>query len=212
MWTWPLLGRSQTWSCRMKKWDKEDGEHSVPGEGVTKGRCWCWKCPAHCTSVSSLPKVVLWLSLLGRAVTQWAQLTAGSDRVSVCSLQLHNELEKGERESAELQEFANAILQQIADHCPDILEQVVNALEESSWPRPPVPRSSTPVAKPSQSTEPWECRAMWKTENGIETSGAPFTKKTKAKKTPLKTTCSLGSSSLWLISHFCIHLLTAFLL
>ncbi|NXQ56000.1 RB6I2 protein, partial [Anthoscopus minutus] len=46
--------------------------------------------------------------------------------------QLHNELEKGERESAELQEFANAILQQIADHCPDILEQVVNALEESS--------------------------------------------------------------------------------
>uniref|UniRef100_A0A803W459 ELKS/RAB6-interacting/CAST family member 1 n=1 Tax=Ficedula albicollis TaxID=59894 RepID=A0A803W459_FICAL len=46
--------------------------------------------------------------------------------------QLHSELEKGERESVELQEFANAILQQIADHCPDILEQVVNALEESS--------------------------------------------------------------------------------
>ncbi|XP_063174657.1 ELKS/Rab6-interacting/CAST family member 1 isoform X1 [Chroicocephalus ridibundus] len=46
--------------------------------------------------------------------------------------QLHDELEKGEKESAELQEFANAILQQIADHCPDILEQVVNALEESS--------------------------------------------------------------------------------
>lgn len=49
--------------------------------------------------------------------------------------QLQNELEKGERDNAELQEFANAILQQIADHCPDILEQVVNALEESSWPR-----------------------------------------------------------------------------
>nr|XP_056703343.1 ELKS/Rab6-interacting/CAST family member 1 isoform X5 [Euleptes europaea] len=46
--------------------------------------------------------------------------------------QLHDELEKGERDSAELQEFANAILQQIADNCPDILEQVVNALEESS--------------------------------------------------------------------------------
>ncbi|KAM8820616.1 ELKS/Rab6-interacting/CAST family member 1 isoform 2-T2 [Eudromia elegans] len=46
--------------------------------------------------------------------------------------QLQNELEKGEKESVELQEFANAILQQIADHCPDILEQVVNALEESS--------------------------------------------------------------------------------
>ncbi|XP_078232445.1 ELKS/Rab6-interacting/CAST family member 1 isoform X10 [Pogona vitticeps] len=46
--------------------------------------------------------------------------------------QLHDELEKVERDSAELQEFANAILQQIADHCPDILEQVVNALEESS--------------------------------------------------------------------------------
>ncbi|XP_051818783.1 ELKS/Rab6-interacting/CAST family member 1 isoform X1 [Antechinus flavipes] len=43
-----------------------------------------------------------------------------------------DELEKGERDNAELQEFANAILQQIADHCPDILEQVVNALEESS--------------------------------------------------------------------------------
>ncbi|KAJ7329175.1 hypothetical protein JRQ81_015349 [Phrynocephalus forsythii] len=46
--------------------------------------------------------------------------------------QLQDELEKGERDSAELQEFADAILQQIADHCPDILEQVVNALEESS--------------------------------------------------------------------------------
>ncbi|XP_072001031.1 ELKS/Rab6-interacting/CAST family member 1 isoform X2 [Engystomops pustulosus] len=46
--------------------------------------------------------------------------------------ELGEELEKCEQESAELQEFANAILQQIADHCPDILEQVVNALEESS--------------------------------------------------------------------------------
>lgn len=46
--------------------------------------------------------------------------------------QLHDELEKAEKDSTELQEFANAILQQIADHCPDILEQVVNALEESS--------------------------------------------------------------------------------
>uniref|UniRef100_A0A671T573 ELKS/Rab6-interacting/CAST family member 1-like n=1 Tax=Sinocyclocheilus anshuiensis TaxID=1608454 RepID=A0A671T573_9TELE len=45
--------------------------------------------------------------------------------------QLESELEQCERESAELQEYANAVLQQIADHCPDILEQVVNALEES---------------------------------------------------------------------------------
>ncbi|KAM8973616.1 ELKS/Rab6-interacting/CAST family member 1 isoform 2-T2 [Pelodytes ibericus] len=45
--------------------------------------------------------------------------------------ELREELEKCERDSADLQEFANAILQQIADHCPDILEQVVNALEES---------------------------------------------------------------------------------
>ncbi|KAG2460243.1 RB6I2 protein, partial [Polypterus senegalus] len=45
---------------------------------------------------------------------------------------LEAELEKCEKESTELQEYANAILQQIADHCPDILEQVVNALEESS--------------------------------------------------------------------------------
>ncbi|XP_069442030.1 ELKS/Rab6-interacting/CAST family member 1 isoform X4 [Ovis canadensis] len=46
--------------------------------------------------------------------------------------QLQSEQEKGEQDNAELQEFANAVLQQIADHCPDILEQVVNALEESS--------------------------------------------------------------------------------
>ncbi|XP_075458498.1 ELKS/Rab6-interacting/CAST family member 1 isoform X10 [Ascaphus truei] len=46
--------------------------------------------------------------------------------------QLNDELEKCEHEGADLQEFANTILQQIADHCPDILEQVVNALEESS--------------------------------------------------------------------------------
>lgn len=46
-------------------------------------------------------------------------------------LQLESELEQCERESAELQEYANSVLQKIADHCPDILEQVVNALEES---------------------------------------------------------------------------------
>lgn len=46
--------------------------------------------------------------------------------------QLQSELEKVEGDNAELQEFANTILQQIADHCPDILEQVVSALEESS--------------------------------------------------------------------------------
>ncbi|XP_046889929.1 ELKS/Rab6-interacting/CAST family member 1-like isoform X2 [Hypomesus transpacificus] len=45
--------------------------------------------------------------------------------------QLQWEVEECERESGELQEFANAVLQQIADLCPDILEQVVNALEES---------------------------------------------------------------------------------
>ncbi|KAM6937672.1 ELKS/Rab6-interacting/CAST family member 1-like isoform 1-T1 [Xenentodon cancila] len=45
--------------------------------------------------------------------------------------QLERELEVCERESAELQEYANSVLQQIADYCPDILEQVVNALEES---------------------------------------------------------------------------------
>ncbi|KAM9376325.1 ELKS/Rab6-interacting/CAST family member 1-like isoform 2-T2 [Pholidichthys leucotaenia] len=45
--------------------------------------------------------------------------------------QLERELEVCEKESGELQEYANAVLQQIADYCPDILEQVVNALEES---------------------------------------------------------------------------------
>ncbi|XP_035460785.1 ELKS/Rab6-interacting/CAST family member 1-like isoform X5 [Scophthalmus maximus] len=45
--------------------------------------------------------------------------------------QLEAELELCEREGAELQEYANQVLQQIADRCPDILEQVVNALEDS---------------------------------------------------------------------------------
>ncbi|KAG7281872.1 hypothetical protein CRUP_031121 [Coryphaenoides rupestris] len=45
--------------------------------------------------------------------------------------QLEGELEVCEMESGELQEYANVVLQQIADYCPDILEQVVNALEES---------------------------------------------------------------------------------
>ncbi|XP_029289549.1 ELKS/Rab6-interacting/CAST family member 1-like isoform X2 [Cottoperca gobio] len=45
--------------------------------------------------------------------------------------QLQRELEVCEKESGELQEYANSVLQQIADYCPDILEQVVNALEES---------------------------------------------------------------------------------
>ncbi|XP_067855805.1 ELKS/Rab6-interacting/CAST family member 1-like isoform X5 [Heptranchias perlo] len=48
------------------------------------------------------------------------------------SEQLNAELEQCEKESSELQDYANTILQQIADHCPDILELVVNALEESS--------------------------------------------------------------------------------
>lgn len=98
----------------------------------------------------------------------------------MCFLQLRDELEKGEKESAELQEFANAILQQIADHCPDILEQVVNALEESSWPRPlaPLEQHTSGQAQSVQGA----MRGGWKTENGIETSGAPFTRKTKEKK------------------------------
>lgn len=45
--------------------------------------------------------------------------------------QLEAELALCEREGAELQDYANQILQQIADRCPDILEQVVNALEDS---------------------------------------------------------------------------------
>ncbi|XP_033997783.1 ELKS/Rab6-interacting/CAST family member 1-like isoform X2 [Trematomus bernacchii] len=45
--------------------------------------------------------------------------------------QLERELEVCEKESGDLQEYANSVLQQIADYCPDILEQVVNALEES---------------------------------------------------------------------------------
>ncbi|XP_061920958.1 ELKS/Rab6-interacting/CAST family member 1-like isoform X13 [Entelurus aequoreus] len=51
---------------------------------------------------------------------------------SMTQEQLEAELALCEREGAELQEYANQVLQQIADHCPDILEQVVNALEDSS--------------------------------------------------------------------------------
>ncbi|XP_056223117.1 ELKS/Rab6-interacting/CAST family member 1-like isoform X1 [Seriola aureovittata] len=50
---------------------------------------------------------------------------------SMTQEQLEAELELCEREGAELQEYANQVLQQIADRCPDILEQVVNALEDS---------------------------------------------------------------------------------
>ncbi|KAK5876411.1 hypothetical protein CesoFtcFv8_025768 [Champsocephalus esox] len=45
--------------------------------------------------------------------------------------QMEAELEQCEREGAELQDYANQVLQQIAERCPDILEQVVNALEDS---------------------------------------------------------------------------------
>ncbi|CAK6970715.1 ELKS/Rab6-interacting/CAST family member 1-like isoform X8 [Scomber scombrus] len=50
---------------------------------------------------------------------------------SMTQEQLEVELALCEREGAELQEYANQVLQQIADRCPDILEQVVNALEDS---------------------------------------------------------------------------------
>ncbi|XP_037615942.1 ELKS/Rab6-interacting/CAST family member 1-like isoform X2 [Sebastes umbrosus] len=50
---------------------------------------------------------------------------------SMTQEQLEAELALCEREGAELQEYANQVLQQIAEGCPDILEQVVNALEDS---------------------------------------------------------------------------------
>ncbi|XP_051248167.1 ELKS/Rab6-interacting/CAST family member 1 isoform X2 [Dicentrarchus labrax] len=50
---------------------------------------------------------------------------------SMTQEQLEAELALCESEGAELQEYANQVLQQIADRCPDILEQVVNALEDS---------------------------------------------------------------------------------
>ncbi|XP_025755417.1 ELKS/Rab6-interacting/CAST family member 1 isoform X2 [Oreochromis niloticus] len=50
---------------------------------------------------------------------------------SMTQEQLEAELALCEREGTELQEYANQVLQQIADRCPDILEQVVNALEDS---------------------------------------------------------------------------------
>ncbi|XP_055460143.1 ELKS/Rab6-interacting/CAST family member 1 isoform X4 [Psammomys obesus] len=77
--------------------------------------------------------------LILRGLTPPASYNADGDQAAwenelqkMTQEQLQNELEKVEGDNAELQEFANAILQQIADHCPDILEQVVNALEESS--------------------------------------------------------------------------------
>lgn len=77
--------------------------------------------------------------LILRGLTPPASYNADGDQAAwenelqkMTQEQLQSELEKVEGDNAELQEFANAILQQIADHCPDILEQVVNALEESS--------------------------------------------------------------------------------
>lgn len=77
--------------------------------------------------------------LILRGLTPPASYNADDDQAAwenelqkMTQEQLQNELEKVEGDNAELQEFANTILQQIADHCPDILEQVVSALEESS--------------------------------------------------------------------------------
>ncbi|KAL1790642.1 ELKS/Rab6-interacting/CAST family member 1 isoform X3 [Sigmodon hispidus] len=77
--------------------------------------------------------------LILRGLTPPASYNADDDQAAwenelqkMTQEQLQSELEKVEGHNAELQEFANTILQQIADHCPDILEQVVNALEESS--------------------------------------------------------------------------------
>lgn len=75
--------------------------------------------------------------------TKWNQLQRSSlcnvslclcvSFLCVCPSQLEAELALCEREGAELQEYANQVLQQIAERCPDILEQVVNALEDSCW-------------------------------------------------------------------------------
>uniref|UniRef100_UPI00358EF874 ELKS/Rab6-interacting/CAST family member 1-like n=1 Tax=Myxine glutinosa TaxID=7769 RepID=UPI00358EF874 len=44
--------------------------------------------------------------------------------------QVAEELERGQQRAASLQELANALLQRISERCPDLLEQVVRALEE----------------------------------------------------------------------------------
>ncbi|XP_057620064.1 ELKS/Rab6-interacting/CAST family member 1 isoform X4 [Chionomys nivalis] len=77
--------------------------------------------------------------LILRGLTPPASYNADDDQAAwenelqkMTQEQLQSELGKVEGDNAELQEFANTILQQIADRCPDILEQVVSALEESS--------------------------------------------------------------------------------
>lgn len=77
--------------------------------------------------------------------------------LSFC-IQLERELEVCEKESAELQEYANSVLQQIADYCPDILEQVVNALEESCWQLWPQTKpgwAQEPLPPPKRKSESW---------------------------------------------------------
>uniref|UniRef100_A0A8C4X0A9 ELKS/RAB6-interacting/CAST family member 2 n=1 Tax=Eptatretus burgeri TaxID=7764 RepID=A0A8C4X0A9_EPTBU len=44
--------------------------------------------------------------------------------------QVAEELERGQQRAASLQELANSLLQRISERCPDLLEQVVRALEE----------------------------------------------------------------------------------
>ncbi|KAL7882485.1 hypothetical protein SRHO_G00001430 [Serrasalmus rhombeus] len=74
-----------------------------------------------------------------------SQQDAWEEELQKMSLeQLESELEQCEKESAELQEYANSVLQQIADHCPDILEQ----LKDTST-RPQTPLQTADRKEPS---------------------------------------------------------------
>lgn len=92
----------------------------------------------------------------------------------------------------------------------------------TSWSRSSTPSRSPPdLGHQPQSSTSGQAQSVHGAV-GVESNGkdrtwsrnfwCTFDKENKGKRTLLKTTCSLGSSSLWLISHFCIHLLTAFLL
>lgn len=113
--------------------------HSLWSERTT---LWCFEITAWyacvracvCVTLDMLQhhvELVLWLVFVSHSSS--VLLLMLNIKMSLSVSQLEAELALCEREGAELQEYANQVLQQIADRCPDILEQVVNALEDSCW-------------------------------------------------------------------------------
>lgn len=163
-------GHGQTWFCRMK--NKEDGEQESPREAAGAGS-------AQHVSPLLAPLLKWWCSQACQAGLSHIS-EQGDWPVSVCSCSCTTSWRRAR----------GRVWSCRSSPTPSCSRSRITA--PTSWSRsstplrspPDLSHHSTPVAKPSQSTEPREWRAMWKTEHGIETFGAPLTTKTKAKKNP----------------------------